>query len=62
MLIVCNNKDAVSVERPQRFIDADKERIDKLAHSGAYVDKGTGSVTTESKVARIDDVEKLEHA
>ncbi|PPQ65041.1 hypothetical protein CVT26_015737 [Gymnopilus dilepis] len=58
MIVVCNNKDAIQVERPQRFVDADRERLDRLAHSGVHVDKSTGSVTTESK----ENDEKLEQA
>ncbi|KAF8907034.1 general substrate transporter [Gymnopilus junonius] len=60
MIVVFNNKDAIQIERPQRFIDADKERIDKLAHSDTQVDKSTISVTSDSKEAKADNVEKLE--
>ena len=30
MIFVFRNKDAIQVERPQRFIDADQERIEKV--------------------------------
>lgn len=31
MILVFRNKEATQVERPQRFVDADQERIDMLA-------------------------------
>ena len=30
MILVFRNKDAIQVERPQRFIDADQERIEMV--------------------------------
>ena len=30
MVFVFRNKDAIQVERPQRFIDADRERIEMV--------------------------------
>jgi len=32
MIFVFRNKEAIQVERPQRFIDAEQEQINVLAH------------------------------
>ena len=40
MILVFRNKDAIQVQRPQRFIDADQERIEMVHGRGLRRDVG----------------------
>jgi hypothetical protein len=39
MVLVYKNKEAIQVERPQRFIDLDAERRDQIADSSSVKEK-----------------------
>ncbi|EAU81684.2 hexose carrier protein [Coprinopsis cinerea okayama7 len=53
MIIVLGNKEAIQVERPQRFVDADKELADGRGHGhgagGAAQDGGGGSALDDEQ-------------
>ncbi|KDR72883.1 hypothetical protein GALMADRAFT_252212 [Galerina marginata CBS 339.88] len=55
MVLVFRNKEAIQVQRPQRFIDADQERIDMLGtKEGAGIRSGKASTTGTEHVSVME--------